>query len=95
MKTLDVETKLFIALAIGRTICGLCAVSAVLFTVWLVQTIGQSGVSINKIAATAWLVIITTIFAHKAILDYSADHPYWVLIINTIMLVIDGVFAKP
>lgn len=86
----DIKAKLFLSLAAGRFICGLCAVTAILFTAWIVQAIGQTGISVQSIAATAGAFGLGVLFTNKGVLDYSAQHPYWVLIINSATFVIDG-----
>lgn len=86
----NIKAKLFLSLAAGRFICGLCAVTAILFTTWIVQAIGQTGISIQSIAATAGAFALGILFTHKGVLDYSAHHPYWVLVINSVTFVIDG-----
>lgn len=86
----DIKSKLFLSLAAGRFICGLCAVTAILFTAWIVQAIGQTGISVQSIAATAGAFALGVLFTHKGVLDYSAKHPYWVLVINSTTFVVDG-----
>lgn len=88
---MDTKQKLFTALATGRFICGLCAVTGILFTAWIVETIGKNGISVQNIAGTAGMFILGIMFANKSILNYSAKHPYWVLAINSTMFVIDAV----
>lgn len=86
----DIKSKLFLSLAAGRFICGLCAVTGILFTTWIVQEIGKTGISIQSIAATAGAFALGVMFTHKGVLNYSAQHPYWVLCINSVTFVIDG-----
>ena len=86
----DIKSKLFVSLAAGRFICGLCAVTAILFTTWIVQAIGQTGISIQSIGATAGAFALGILFTHKGVLNYSAHHPYWVLVINSVTFVVDG-----
>jgi hypothetical protein len=86
----DIKSRLFISLAAGRFICGLCAITGILFTAWIVQAIGQTGISVQSIAATAGAFALGVLFTHKGVLDYSAQHPYWVLVINSTTFVIDG-----
>lgn len=87
----NIKSKLFLSLAAGRFICGLCAVTGILFTTWIVQAIGQTGISVQSIAATAGAFALGVLFTHKGVLDYSAQHPYWVLIINSATFVVDGI----
>ena len=87
----NIKSKLFISLAAGRFICGLCAVTGILFTAWIVQTIGQTGISVQSIAATAGAFALGLLFTNKGVLNYSAQHPYWVLIINSATFVVDGI----
>lgn len=87
---MDTKTKLFIALAAGRFICGLCTVTGILFTAWIVQAIGQAGISVQSIAATAGAFALGILFTNKSVLDYSAHHPYWVLAINSSTFIADG-----
>lgn len=86
----DIKDKLFISLAAGRFICGLCAITTILFTAWIVQAIGQTGISVQSIAATAGAFALGVLFTNKSVLDYSAQHPYWMLIINSTAFVVDG-----
>ena len=86
----DIKSKLFLSLAAGRFICGLCAVTGILFTTWIVQTIGQTGISVQNIAATAGAFALGILFTNKGVLNYSAKHPYWVLMINSTTFVVDG-----
>lgn len=87
---MDTKTKLFLSLAAGRFICGLCAVTGILFTAWIVQAIGQAGISVQSIAATAGAFALGILFTNKSVLDYSAHHPYWVLAINSSTFIADG-----
>lgn len=86
----DIKSKLFLSLAAGRFICGFSAITAILFTAWIVQAIGQTGISVQSIAATAGAFALGVLFTHKGVLDYSAKHPYWVLMINSTTFVVDG-----
>lgn len=86
----DTKSKLFLSLAAGRFICGLCAITGILFTAWIVQAIGQTGISVQSIAATAGAFALGVLFTNKGVLNYSAQHPYWVLVINSTTLVVDG-----
>ena len=86
----NIKSRLFLSLAAGRFICGLCAVTGILFTAWIVQAIGQTGISVQSIAATAGAFALGVLFTHKGVLDYSAQHPYWVLVINSTTFVVDG-----
>lgn len=86
----NIKSRLFLSLAAGRFICGLCAVTGILFTTWIVQAIGQTGISVQSIAATAGAFALGVLFTHKGVLDYSAQHPYWVLVINSTTFVVDG-----
>jgi len=86
----DIKSKLFLSLAAGRFICGLCAVTGILFTTWIVQTIGQTGISVQNIAATAGAFALGILFTNKGVLNYSVKHPYWVLMINSTTFVVDG-----
>jgi hypothetical protein len=90
MNTDTIKSRLFLSLAAGRFICGLCAITGILFTAWIVQAIGQTGISVQSIAATAGAFALGVLFTHKGVLDYSAQHPYWVLVINSTTFVIDG-----
>ena len=90
MNTDTLKSRLFLSLAAGRFICGLCAITGILFTAWIVQAIGQTGISVQSIAATAGAFALGVLFTHKGVLDYSAQHPYWVLVINSTTFVVDG-----
>lgn len=87
----EIKSKLFLSLAAGRFICGLCAVTGILFTAWIVQRIGQTGISVQSIMATAGAFALGVLFTNRSVLDYSAKHPYWMLIINSATFVVDGV----
>lgn len=86
----DIKSKLFVSLAAGRFICGLLAMAGVLFLAWIVQAIGKDGISVQSILATVGAFGLNVLFCKKYVLDYSAQHPYWVLTINTVTFVIDG-----
>lgn len=86
----EIKSKLFLSLAAGRFICGLCAVTGILFTAWIVQRIGQTGVAVQSIMATAGAFALGVLFTSKSVLDYSAKHPYWMLVINSTTFVVDG-----
>lgn len=86
----DIKQKLFIALAAGRFICGLCAVTGILFTAWIVEAIGKNGISVQNISVTAGMFILSILFTNKNVLNYSATHPYWVLAINSTTFIIDA-----
>lgn len=90
MNTDTLKSRLFLSLTAGRFICGLCAITGILFTAWIVQAIGQTGISVQSITATAGAFALGVLFTHKGVLDYSAQHPYWVLVINSTTFVING-----
>lgn len=90
MNTDILKSRLFLSLAAGRFICGLCAITGILFIAWIVQAIGQTGISIQSIVATAGAFCLGVLFTYKGVLDYSAQHPYWVLVINSTTFVVDG-----
>lgn len=87
----EIKARLFLSLAAGRFICGLCAVTGILFTAWIVQRIGQTGISVQSIMATAGAFALGVLFTNRSVLNYSAKHPYWMLIINSATFVVDGV----
>lgn len=86
----DIKAKLFISLAAGRFICGLLALTGILFLAWVVEVIGKDGLSVQNILATAGAFALNILFCKKFVLNYSAKHPYWVLAINSATFVIDG-----
>lgn len=86
----DTKAKLFIALAAGRFICGLFALTGILFLTWVVEVIGKDGLSVQNILATAGAFCLNVLFCKKVVLNYSAKHPYWVLTINSVTFVVDG-----
>ena len=90
LKVNDVKAKLFLALAAGRFICGLFTMTGILFLAWIVQAIGKDGISVQNILATAGAFCLNVLFCKKVVLNYSAKHPYWVLTINSVTFVVDG-----
>ena len=86
----DIKSKLFISLAAGRFICGLLALTGILFLAWVVEVIGKDGLSVQNILATTGAFCLNILFCKKFVLDYSAKHPYWVLTINSATFLIDG-----
>ena len=86
----DIKSKLFLALAAGRFICGLSALTGILFLAWVVEVIGKDGLSVQNILATTGAFMLNILFCKKIVLDYSARHPYWVLTINSVTFVVDG-----
>jgi len=90
LKVNDVKAKLFLALAAGRFICGLFTMTGILFLAWIVQAIGKDGISVQNILATAGAFCLNVLFCKKVVLNYSARHPYWVLTINSVTFIVDG-----
>ena len=86
----DIKAKLFISLAAGRFICGLFAMTGILFLAWIVQEIGKDGISVQSILGTAGAFALNILFCKKIVLNYSARHPYWVLTINSVTFIVDG-----
>ena len=86
----DIKSKLFISLAAGRFICGLLALTGILFLAWVVEVIGKDGLSVQNILATTGAFCLNILFCKKFVLNYSAKHPYWVLAINSVTFVVDG-----
>ena len=86
----DIKAKLFISLAAGRFICGLFAMTGILFLAWIVQEIGKDGISVQSILGTAGAFALNILFCKKIVLNYSAKHPYWVLVINSVTFIVDG-----
>lgn len=86
----DIKAKLFLAFAAGRFVCGLLALAGILFLAWIVQEIGKDGLSVQSILATAGAFMLNILFCKQYVLDYSARHPYWVLVINSSTFVVDG-----
>ena len=86
----DIKSKLFISLAAGRFICGLFAMAGILFLAWIVQEIGKDGLSVQSILGTAGAFALNILFCKKVVLNYSARHPYWVLVINSTTFIVDG-----
>ena len=86
----DIKAKLFLALAAGRFICGLFALTGILFLAWIVEVIGKDGLSVQNILVTTGAFCLNILFCRQIVLDYSAKHPYRVLTINSDTLAIDG-----
>lgn len=86
----DIKSKLFISLAAGRFICGLFTMAGILFLAWIVQEIGKDGLSVQSILGTAGAFALNILFCKKVVLNYSARHPYWVLVINSTTFIVDG-----
>ena len=86
----EIKSKLFVSLAAGRFICGLFALTGILFLAWIVEAIGKDGLSVQNILATTGAFMLNILFCKKVVLDYSARHPYWVLTINSVTFVVDG-----
>ena len=86
----DIKSKLFLSLAAGRFICGLFAMTGILFLAWIVQEIGKDGISVQSILGTAGAFALNILFCKKIVLNYSAKHPYWVLVINSVTFIVDG-----
>lgn len=86
----DIKAKLFISLAAGRFVCGLLATAGILFLAWIVQATGKDGISVQSILATTGAFALNILFCKKVVLNYSARHPYWVLVINSTTFVVDG-----
>ena len=86
----NIKSKLFVSLAAGRFICGLLALTGILFLTWVVEVIGKDGLSVQNILTTAGAFALNILFCRQVVLDYSARHPYWVLTINSATFLIDG-----
>lgn len=86
----DIKAKLFLAFAAGRFICGLSALTGILFLAWVVEVIGKDGLSVQNILVTTGAFCLNILFCRQIVLDYSAKHPYRVLTINSAAFVIDG-----
>lgn len=87
---MDTKTKLFIALAAGRGICGFCALTGILFLMWLTTHIGKTGMALFEILGTVGAVILSVLLANKTVLTWSASVPYRILVINTITFMVDA-----
>ena len=87
---MDTKTRLFIALAAGRMICGICAMTGVLFIAWITEALGKTGISIWQIVGTIGMVVLTVLFANKAVLQYTATVPYKALMVNFVTFIADG-----
>ena len=86
----EIKSKLFVSLAAGRFICGLFTMTGILFLAWIVQEIGKDGLSVQSILGTAGAFALNILFCKKVVLNYSARHPYWVLVINSTTFIADG-----
>ena len=86
----DVKSKLFVSLAAGRFICGLFTMTGILFLAWIVQAIGKDGLSVQNILGTAGAFGLNILFCKQYVLNYSARHPYWVLVINSVTFMVNG-----
>lgn len=86
----EIKSKVFLSLAAGRFICGLCAVTTILFTAWIINAIGKNGIAVQSIMATAGAFVLGVLFTNRSVLDYSAKHPYWMLAVNSATFVVDG-----
>ena len=86
----EIKSKLFVSLAAGRFICGLFTMTGILFLAWIVQAIGKDGISVQSILGTAGAFGLNILFCRKVVLNYSARHPYWVLVINSVTFAVDG-----
>ena len=87
---MDTKTKLFIALAVGRSVCGFCSLTGILFLMWLTTHIGKTGLSLFEILGTASAVILSMLFASKKVLSWSASVPYKILAINSTTFMVDA-----
>ena len=58
----DAKAKLFLALAAGRFICGLLALTGILFLAWVVEVIGKDGLSVQNILATTGAFCLNILF---------------------------------
>lgn len=83
--------KLFLALAAGRLFCGLAIMANILMLTWCVKHIGQDGMSFNSILATAGMFILTLAFTKNIVIRWSADHPYPILIVSSVVYFITAV----
>ena len=88
---MDTKTKLFLSLAMGRAICGFCAMTGILFLTWLTENLGKTGLSLSQILGTVGMVILTVLFANRMVLKYTATVPYKVLAVNSITFLVDGI----
>ena len=86
----EIKSKLFVSLAAGRFICGLFTMTGILFLAWIVQASGKDGISVQPILCTAGAFGLNILFCRKVVLNYSARHPYWVLVINSVPFAVDG-----
>ena len=89
--TMDTKTKLFLSLAMGRAICGFCAMTGILFLTWLTENLGKTGLSLSEILGTIGMVILTVLFANKTVLQYTAKVPYKTLVVNSATFIVDGI----
>lgn len=87
---MDTKTKLFVALAAGRAVCGFCSLTGILFLMWLTTHIGKTGLSLFEILGTASAVILSMLFASKKVLAWSASVPYRILVINSTTFMVDA-----
>ena len=83
--------KLFFALAAGRLVCGMAVMANILMLTWCVNTIGQDGMSFHTIIGTAGMFFLTAAFTKSLVIEYSAAHPYKLLIISSVVFALNAI----
>ena len=88
---MDLKTKLFLAVAAGRAICGICTLNGVLLLAWIADNLGKTGLSYKEIAGTIGMAFLTALFANRAIVKYSATIPYRIMVVSSMTFMIDAI----
>ena len=88
---MDLKTKLFLAVAAGRAICGFMVLHGVLLLSWVANTLGKTGLSYKEIAGTIGMAFLTALFANRAVVKYAAKVPYRIMVISSMTFMIDAI----
>lgn len=85
------KTKLFLALAAGRAICGMLVLHGVLLIAWIADNLGKTGLSYRELAGTIGMAILTALFANRAVVKYAAKVPYRIMVISSAAFMLDAI----
>lgn len=89
---MDNYAKLFMAYGLSKAIMfSANALMAVLAAVWIVPVLGQNGISLQNMCGSVVTAAVAILFASKAVIGWSANHPWGITWAMQIAWVIDTV----
>lgn len=89
---MDNMAKLYLAFGLSKALMFAAnALMAVLAVVWFVPVLGQDGISIQNILSSVVTAAVAILFASKAVIGWSARHPWGITWAMQIFWIIDTI----